>query len=69
MMKQRDYKAYLLRLWRENQTGGWRAVLVNPSDGAQDSFANLAGLVRFLEEQTGEPILDKERFDSETMNR
>ena len=29
-MAKREYKAYLLRLWREKQDGSWRATLEKP---------------------------------------
>lgn len=49
-----DYLAYLLRLWREDNTTDWRATLQNPHTGERRSFADLPTLLAFLEEQTGE---------------
>ena len=51
---QRTYQAYLLRLWRVN-TGRatiWHASLEDPQTGARQGFADLKGLLAFLEEQT-----------------
>ncbi|MCA9990342.1 MAG: hypothetical protein H6666_16240 [Ardenticatenaceae bacterium] len=57
MTAQRSYIAYLVRLWRESDTGGWRATLANPHNSEQHNFANLASLMTFLEQQTGETIV------------
>ncbi len=54
------YFSYLLRLWRNDEFAPWRAALKSPLTGKQHAFAGLKELVRFLEEQTGEPI-DKEK--------
>lgn len=56
-MAKREYMAYLLRLWRENSDGSWRALLENPHSGERAGFATLAELVTFLEGKTGETIL------------
>ena len=55
-MATREYKAYLLRLWRENQEAAWRALLENPNKSERLAFATLSELVTYLEEQTGEHI-------------
>jgi len=55
-MGQREYIAYLLRLWREKSDGAWRALLVNPNNGERAGFATLSELVTFLESITGETI-------------
>jgi len=55
-MGRREYKAYLLRLWREQEDGRWRATLENPGSGERAGFATLEELVAFLEAKTGEPI-------------
>jgi len=53
-MGRREYKAYLLRLWRESQEGPWRATLESPGSGERAGFATLADLVAYLEAATGE---------------
>ena len=52
--KPRRYLSYLLRLWQASSGGGlvWRASLENPHTGERRSFACLAELVAFLEEET-----------------
>jgi hypothetical protein len=55
-MAQREYKAYLLRMWRENQHTAWRALLENPNNGERAAFATLRELVTYLEAKTGEAI-------------
>ncbi len=56
MMAAREYKAYLLRLWRDNQNVAWRALLENPNNGERAAFATLRELVTYLEAKTGEVI-------------
>jgi len=49
-----NYHAYLLRLWREGQTGeSWRASLQSATTGQSLHFASLDDLYRFLQRQTG----------------
>lgn len=52
----RNYKAYLLRLWRDKQESPWRASLENPNSDERIAFATLVELVAFIEEMTGERI-------------
>jgi hypothetical protein len=53
-MTKREYKAYLLRLWRESKNSEWRVLLVNPNSGDKMSFATLPEFVRFFEQAIGE---------------
>jgi hypothetical protein len=48
------YHAYLLRLWRVNtgRAAVWHASLEDPRTGERKGFADLRGLLTFLEEQT-----------------
>lgn len=55
-MAKREYKAYLLRLWREGDQAGWRALLENPHNGERAAFASLGELVAYLEAKTGETL-------------
>jgi hypothetical protein len=50
----RDYQAYLLRLWRVDTGRGtvWHASLEDSHTGEQRGFADLRGLLAFLEERT-----------------
>jgi hypothetical protein len=59
-MKARNYAAFLLRLWREQDSAPWRATLQDPHTGERRSFGSLARLVAYLEEQTGERWLSPE---------
>jgi len=48
------YRAYLLRLWWEDDEGGyWRARLENVATGEAQGFASLEKLVEFLESLGG----------------
>ena len=52
--ERRPYHAYLLRLWQVNTATGpaWHASLEDAHTGERKGFADLRGLVKFLEEQT-----------------
>jgi len=52
--KEKNYQAYLLRLWRDNDAASWRAMLENPHSGQRFVFANTAALYQFLDRQTGQ---------------
>ncbi len=65
-MSKREYMAYLLRLWRENRDGAWRALLENPNTDERVGFANLNELIEFLESKTGETIVFSQTTKSNT---
>lgn len=44
----KDYHAYLLRLWREEESLPWRAELVSPQTGKKRHFASPGQLLAFL---------------------
>jgi hypothetical protein len=46
------YKAYLLRLWREGEDGGWRAILEDAHSDTRRGFASLETLIEHLRELT-----------------
>jgi hypothetical protein len=52
--QRRDYKAYLLRLWRVSSEGktAWRASLESARTGQRKGFTSLGDLFRFLRQQT-----------------
>ena len=62
----RTYNAYLLRLWRVNsgRSTVWHASLEDSRTGERKGFADLRGLLAFLEETTNEvdqqSVSDKE---------
>jgi hypothetical protein len=47
------YLAFLLRMWRENESTPWRATLENAHTNEQHVFADLIDLYTFLETVTG----------------
>ena len=51
--EERDYVAYLLRLWREasGESTRWRASLQDPHSGERVGFAGLDELFDFLQRQ------------------
>ncbi len=53
---QRAYHAYLLRLWRVNtgRSTVWHASLEDSRTGERIGFADLRGLLAFLEEETSD---------------
>lgn len=48
-MMARQYKAYLLRLWRNHECQRWRATLLDAQTHEQSHFADLKQLVEFLQ--------------------
>jgi hypothetical protein len=49
-----SYLAYMLRLWRVDDSAGpvWRASLESPHSGERRAFADLEFLFGFLQERT-----------------
>jgi hypothetical protein len=47
-----DYKAFLLRVWREDDLSGWRALLEDPHTGQSIGFSSMQMLYEYLEENT-----------------
>jgi hypothetical protein len=47
-----DYQAYLLRVWRDDELSGWRALLENPHTGRSIGFSSMKQLYEFLDETT-----------------
>ena len=58
-----DYLAYLLRLWREEGSSAWRAILVDTNTGTQHGFANLSEMESFLRQQTNVNIVVSTEHD------
>ncbi|MEM7115963.1 MAG: hypothetical protein AAF614_26210 [Chloroflexota bacterium] len=66
MKKSTNYRAYLLRLWRERPKGPWRASLEEAQSHEKRNFADVASLMVFLEAQTNlSPAIKSEGGDSE----
>ena len=49
MSKTLDYRAFLMRLWRESQADRWRVRLEEPTTGARRSFASVEAFYEYLE--------------------
>ncbi|MCC7360499.1 MAG: hypothetical protein IT317_13535 [Anaerolineales bacterium] len=47
-----DYLAFLLRLWREDESADWRATLESSHTGERRGFASLSALAAYLRETT-----------------
>ena len=64
--EQRQYVAYLLRLWQVTSAGRrvWRASLQTVHMGERQGFASVAQLIAFLQEQTRSPDQGKPDPDS-----
>ena len=64
--EERDYKSYLLRLWRTRRKGErlWRASIESPHTGQRMAFTNLAGLLAFLEKEIGTASEDRPAVDT-----
>lgn len=50
-----NYLAFLVRLWRSNETTEWRVLLHDPHSGQLLRFDSIDGLYVFLQTQLGEP--------------
>jgi hypothetical protein len=66
LQEQPGYQSYLLRVWRAGEAGKpvWRASLRSTHTGKQVGFANLDGLLVFLEEQIA--VAEKRISDGES---
>jgi len=53
-----NYQAYLLRLWRDGPSNGWRASLQSTKAGDVQLFADVPSLLNFLQGQTAEPVYE-----------
>ena len=60
----RQYLAYMLRLWQVNTTGApvWRASIEDPHTGERRGFADLASLFAFLEDELGGSVSDDQHI-------
>lgn len=54
-----DYQAFLLRVWREDDLSGWRALVEDPYTGQSIGFASMKQLYEFLEEKTSDMKSEK----------
>jgi len=50
--KRQEYRAYILRLWRNGDDHQWRVALENIHSGEQKRFSSLKKLMVFLEKET-----------------
>jgi hypothetical protein len=55
MSVKKDYQAYLLRIWREDNYSPWRASTQEVRGGEHRQFASLSELFDFLRSQTEVP--------------
>ena len=54
------YQSYLLRLWKEDNTPGWRASLQDVATHERHNFANLSNLLSFIYSQLDQAIVEIE---------
>jgi hypothetical protein len=47
-----DYQSFLLRVWREDNLSGWRALIEDPHTGQSIGFSSMKLLFEFLEQRT-----------------
>lgn len=60
-----DYQAFLLRVWREDDLSGWRALLEDPHTGQSRGFSSMKKLYEFLEEKTSGNKLYLSRWEND----
>ena len=64
-----QYQSYLLRIWKENESGDWRAVLLSIPTQERRLFSNLQALFDFLDQPAGltrdhsHPVLSHSKID------
>jgi hypothetical protein len=58
MDKEKNYHAYLLRLWRENDNAPWRVTLQDSRTGEKIGFTDLKKFSDYLEDKTEGRLLD-----------
>lgn len=46
---------FIVRIWREESTPGWRGSVQHAYSGEITLFTNLADLLTFIESQAGDP--------------
>lgn len=59
-----DYRAFLIRLWREPRDDRWRVSLEEPGVPGRTGFASLTALYEYLDQATGQGTMgerDRER--------
>jgi hypothetical protein len=61
LLRRKNYHSYLLRLWCESETAGWRASLQETGGERHQQFANLELLVDFLYRQTTVKMEDRSK--------
>jgi|GEM_PF-1004576 len=49
--RRNNYQSYLLRLWRDGESGTWRASSEDTATGQRHFFASFARLAEFLDGQ------------------
>ncbi|MBE2202173.1 MAG: hypothetical protein IAE79_26420 [Anaerolinea sp.] len=54
------YQAYLVRLWRENETAPWRVMVTDVPTGAQRHFASLDACFVFIQRDLDTAVIAKE---------
>jgi hypothetical protein len=54
------YQSYLLRLWKEQNTPGWRASLQDVATHECHNFSNLSNLLSFIYSQVGQAVVEIE---------
>lgn len=52
-----NYRAFLLRFWRDDAHSPWRATLENPHTSESLGFSSMATLFAFLQELTEQGVL------------
>ncbi len=51
-----EYRAYLLRIWRDNEQSSWRASLEDPHSEHLMRFSTMQQLFQFLEKTMHSPL-------------
>ena len=52
----RRYQAYLVRLWRSDETGRWRVLAKNVQTGSEHHFASLEQYIAFVLQRNADAL-------------
>jgi len=61
MIESDDYRAYMLRLWRDDGASPWRAQLEDASSSRRYNFTDVGQLVDFLLSEMAQNGNDEDR--------
>ncbi|HBY09357.1 MAG TPA: hypothetical protein DEH22_16840 [Chloroflexi bacterium] len=62
--KANSYQSYIVRMWRENSMGEWRASISDIDTGELRHFPNITTLLAYICQKTNQPFFGEIDLDS-----